>query len=139
MEKQQNVSLANWLDLSQMIAVVDSEMERQLKENVNLALNEFYVLHFLSIEESKKMRLQHLEERVGLSQSALSRLISRMEDKRCGVINRHVCTDDKRGIYISITDKGLKKLVEAEKVADGVLKQAVQQYPLLTDFYRTKT
>lgn len=137
MEKQQNTRLTDWLSLSQLIATVDSEMEAQLKGEVNLALNEFYVLHFLSVEESRKMRLQHLQEKVGLSQSALSRLIGRMEDKRCGVINRHICTDDKRGIYISITDKGLEKLITAEKIVDSVLEQASEQYPQLENFYKS--
>lgn len=136
--EQQNTRLADWLTLSQLIASIDNEMEAQLKEDVNLALNEFYVLHFLAIEGSRKMRLQHLQEKVGLSQSALSRLIGRMEDKRCGVINRHICTDDKRGIYISITDKGLEKLVKAEKIVDQVLKQAIQKHPLLAGFYKSK-
>lgn len=139
MEKQANTRLADWLSLSQLIATVDNEMEAQLKGDVNLALNEFYVLHFLSVEDSRKMRLQQLQEKVGLSQSALSRLIGRMEDKRCGVINRHICTDDKRGIYISITDKGLEKLIAAEKIVDTVLEQAIEQYPQLASFYKSIT
>ncbi|MGL4698069.1 MarR family winged helix-turn-helix transcriptional regulator [Enterococcus larvae] len=137
MENIQNTRLADWLAVSQLIAVVDNELEVQLKEEASLALNEFYVLYFLSIEESKKMRLQHLQEKVGLSQSALSRLISRMEDKRCGVINRHICTDDKRGIYVSITDKGLEKVEKAEDVVDTVLKQAFKEHMLLAGFYKS--
>lgn len=130
--------LADWLALSQLLANVDSCLEEQLKSEAGLALNEFYVLYFLSVERAKKMRLQQLQEKMPLSQSALSRLIGRMEDKRCGVIKRHICTDDKRGVYISVTDKGLEKVAAAEQVVDKVLREVFEQHPLLAGFYKSK-
>ncbi len=62
------------------------------------------------------MRLNDLIAHFDLSQSAMSRMIMRMEDKLCGVIERHSCQDDKRGIYIDLTQSGEKKLQRSKVV-----------------------
>lgn len=56
------------------------------------------------------MRLQQLQEMVGLSQSAISRLVVRLEAKSCGVLQRQICEDDRRGIYTRLTRLGEEKL-----------------------------
>jgi len=82
------------------------------------------VAYDLSISEHKSMRLQSLSELVGLSQSALSRLVVRMEKSSCGVIKKHSCEEDKRGIYISLTKKGeeIVKIIlkSLQKVLDDI-------------------
>ncbi len=48
--------------------------------------------------------MQNLVGRVHLSQSALSRLIARLE--RDGLVERSVCAEDRRGVYVALTGKG---------------------------------
>jgi len=116
-----------WLSLTKLQSNINDELERALQENYSLSLNEFLVLYFLSQTEEKKLRLQHLQEMVGLSQSALSRLVVRMEAKSCGALQRHICEDDRRGIYTSMTDFGEKKFDRALETFNQILESALSK------------
>ncbi|KGA96751.1 MarR family transcriptional regulator [Alkalihalobacillus alcalophilus ATCC 27647 = CGMCC 1.3604] len=105
-----NQMITNWLSFTNLQTKITNELERTLQENHQLSLKEFYVLLFLSETPEKKLRLQELQNMVGLSQSAMSRLVSRFEEKGCGALKRHICIDDRRAIYTSLTEEGEKKL-----------------------------
>lgn len=89
---------------------VAAVLEARLTENYELSLKEFYVLLFLSEAPEQKLKLQQLESMVGLSQSAVSRLVSRFEAKGCGALERKSCEADRRSIYTSLTTSGKTKL-----------------------------
>ncbi len=55
-------------------------------------------------EEGAQCRVQNLVGRVHLSQSALSRLIARLE--KDGLVERSMCAEDRRGIYVTLTRGG---------------------------------
>lgn len=112
-----------WLKYTQLQKRKYDELEQKLSYETNLSLNEFYVLYFLSQQENRKMRLNILEQKVGLSQSALSRMIVRMENKKNGLVVRKTCLDDKRGIYIELTDPGKSKLESAKLTMIESLKE----------------
>ncbi|MEV5027806.1 MarR family winged helix-turn-helix transcriptional regulator [Paenibacillus sp. LPE1-1-1.1] len=105
-----NEFLDNWLSLTNIQMSINNKLETALQENYSLSLKEFYVLYFLSQTNDKELRLLQLQEMVGLSQSAISRLVGRMEAKSCGALQRHVCEDDRRGIYTRMTELGEEKL-----------------------------
>ncbi|GED50230.1 MarR family transcriptional regulator [Carnobacterium maltaromaticum] len=98
-------------------------LETRLIEESNITLNEYYVLYFLNISEEKEMRLNDLQLEIGLSQSAMSRMISRMENKNCSLIERHCCMTDRRGIYIGITKSGFIKLKSSQKIVDSIVRK----------------
>ena len=54
-----------------------------------------------------------------LSQSALSRLIDRLEKN--GLVERCLCGEDRRGIYVVLTEAGLRRHAEAAPVRCEVL------------------
>lgn len=57
--------------------------------------------------EQKKMSLASLVPKVGLSHSALSRLVTRLEQHRSGLlVERQIDTNDKRSVEILIKEKG---------------------------------
>lgn len=121
---QENELLNNWLSITNIHMSINNELEGALHENYNLSLKEFYVLYFLSQTSGKKLRLQQLQEMVGLSQSAISRLVGRLEAKSCGVLERHICEDDRRGIYTCLTAKGEAKLQRCLDVFHDILRSA---------------
>nr|WP_235550122.1 hypothetical protein [Paenibacillus sp. Soil724D2] len=59
-----------WLSLAQIYSNVTDKLEQALLKEYDLSLKEFYVLNFISKSEDKELRLQQLQELVGLSQSA---------------------------------------------------------------------
>ena len=99
-----------WLSIDSIQNKVKKELENVLQAEYSLSLKEFYVLYHLSMAPDKKLRLQQLQEMIGLSQSALSRLVGNMEAKSCGALEKHVCTDDRRGTYTQLTNLGEQKL-----------------------------
>ncbi len=125
MELNQNRQLiTNWLTLSNIQMNISNELECVLQQHHQLALNEFYVLLYLSQAPEKKLKLQQLQNMVGLSQSAMSRLVSRFEAKGCGTLRRHICGDDRRAIYTSLTEEGEEKLKKAFVTFNETLKKA---------------
>ncbi|MEK3683907.1 MarR family winged helix-turn-helix transcriptional regulator [Paenibacillus sp. FSL R10-2736] len=119
-----NDLITSWLSLSHIQMNVAAALESKLVENYQLSLKEFYVLLFLSEAPEKKLKLQQLESMVGLSQSAVSRLVSRFEAKGCGALERKVCDDDRRSIYTSLTDIGQNKVDRAQVTVNEVLQEA---------------
>jgi DNA-binding MarR family transcriptional regulator len=91
MKNNQEIELLNtWLSITNIQSNINHELEMVLQENYKLSLKEFYVLYFLSQTDDKQLRLQQLQEMIGLSQSALSRLVGRLEAKSCGALQRQI-------------------------------------------------
>ena len=71
----------------------------------DLGVSEFEVLDRLASDDAhEQRRMQEIGAAVHLSQSALSRVVARLE--RDGLAERGMCTEDRRGIYVCITEAG---------------------------------
>ncbi|WP_422658057.1 MarR family winged helix-turn-helix transcriptional regulator [Paenibacillus sp. EC2-1] len=116
-----NDLITNWLTLTHIQMNVTNELEANLQAKHGLSINEFYLLLFLSEAPEKKLKLQKLESMVGLSQSAISRLVSRFEAKGCGALERKACDEDRRSIYTSLTPIGEGKLIRAQETFKDTL------------------
>ncbi len=89
------------------------EIDRALHPH-GLGASDFEVLDILATaapEEGEQCRVQNLAGRVHLSQSALSRLIARLE--KDGLVTRSVCVEDRRGVWVALTSKGRDLHAEA--------------------------
>jgi DNA-binding MarR family transcriptional regulator len=104
--------LERWRDLVTTHAVVRESLERALERNHQLSLSEYEVLRQLSAAPEGHLRMQELAEEIHLSQSALSRLVQRLEEE--GLATRGVCDYDRRGVWACITDRGRAAQKEAE-------------------------
>jgi DNA-binding MarR family transcriptional regulator len=106
-----------WRELLQRYHTTSCALDRTLRERHDLGLSEFEVLEQLvetpATCQSPARRMQELGERVQLSQSALSRVVARLE--RDGLVERTMCADDRRGIYVMLTDAG--RIRHADAVA----------------------
>src|ERR1700744_2264823 len=78
-----------WRPLPASHAAVCSALERELGERHGLGVSDFEVLERLAESADHQFRAQELAEAVHLSQSALSRLISRLEKN--GLVERCLC------------------------------------------------
>ncbi len=82
-------------------------MDFTLQNHFHLGLKEFYLLYYLVHSEQQKMSLASLVPKVGLSHSALSRLVTRLEQHRIGLlVERQLDTNDKRSVEVLIKEKG---------------------------------
>jgi DNA-binding MarR family transcriptional regulator len=62
---------------------------------------------------------------VHLSQSALSRLVGRLE--KDGLVSRGICAEDRRGVRVSLTDAGRERHAEARPVQRAVLQRMLSR------------
>ncbi|MFD3838655.1 MarR family winged helix-turn-helix transcriptional regulator [Streptomyces sp. NPDC058642] len=95
-----------WRDILGTHARTMCEIDRVLHPH-GLGASDFEVLDILAAEapaEGDLCRVQNLVGRVHLSQSALSRLIGRLE--KDGLVERSMCLEDRRGVWVTLTRKG---------------------------------
>ncbi|WP_031479907.1 MarR family winged helix-turn-helix transcriptional regulator [Streptomyces bicolor] len=95
-----------WRDILSVHARTMNEIDRVLHPH-GLGASDFEVLDILASatpQEGDQCRVQNLVGRVHLSQSALSRLIGRLE--KDGLVERSICAEDRRGVYVTLTRKG---------------------------------
>ncbi len=105
-------------------AKVNAALERDLQRNHRLSVTEFEALSRMAAKSEDGCRLQQLVDDVHISQSALSRLVTRLHDE--GLVDRRACADDRRGIYAHITDAGRARLAEAEATHADVLARTLR-------------
>ncbi|MGW0821723.1 MarR family winged helix-turn-helix transcriptional regulator [Streptomyces sp. NPDC002845] len=97
-----------WRDILAVHARTMCEIDRALHPH-GLGASDFEVLDILAseaaaAESGQQCRVQNIADRVHLSQSALSRLIGRLE--KDGLVERSVCQEDRRGVWVALTRKG---------------------------------
>ncbi|MBK3576335.1 MarR family transcriptional regulator [Streptomyces sp. MBT65] len=101
-KKAEQALVDQWREMLALHARTQCELDRALHRH-GLCGSDFEVLDVLS-GESCAFRVQEISERVHLSQSALSRLIARLE--KDGLVERGMCAEDRRGVRVTLTDKG---------------------------------
>ncbi|MEU8977276.1 MarR family transcriptional regulator [Streptomyces sp. NPDC048309] len=96
-----------WRDILAVHARTLCELDRELHRH-GLGASDFEVLDVLAegsaSDGDPSYRVQEISERVHLSQSALSRLIGRLE--KDGLVTRGMCAEDRRGVRVCLTPKG---------------------------------
>jgi len=111
-----------WRGLLDSHARAHCALERALKDH-DLGVSEFEVLERLAGDGGEQRRMQDLGEAVHLSQSALSRVVARLEED--GFATRGLCHEDRRGIYVCITDAGRKRYEAARPAHRSALAEAL--------------
>jgi DNA-binding MarR family transcriptional regulator len=117
--KKQDQLAAAWQELSARYAAVSGALGRELYERHGLSLHEFEVLSRLADDDHEQHRMQELADASHLTQSALSRLVARLEDE--GLVTRSMCESDRRGIYACIAPAGRTRYEEALPTYQAVL------------------
>ncbi|MFF6880319.1 MULTISPECIES: MarR family transcriptional regulator [unclassified Streptomyces] len=105
------------------------EIDRALHPH-GLGASDFEVLDMLATAapgEGEQCRVQNLVGRVHLSQSALSRLIARLE--KDGLVARSVCAEDRRGVWVALTAKGRGLHAEVLPLQRAALTRALGEEP----------
>ncbi|ASQ95733.1 MarR family transcriptional regulator [Streptomyces sp. 11-1-2] len=115
-----------WCALSSLHGRIETHIERALQAGHDLSVREFSVLNVLSGQhdgDGGHLRMKQLADSVVLSQSATTRLVTRLEDR--GLLSRYICPSDRRGIYTNVSAEGLKLLEEARPTHDAALREAL--------------
>ncbi|MDG3010356.1 MarR family transcriptional regulator [Rhodococcus sp. D2-41] len=114
---------ASWHEVMGRYHRLTCALDRALGSAHGLSSSEFDVLEQLYTHDEPKMKMATLAELVHLSQSALSRLVSRLE--KDGLLARNVCTTDRRAMWTSLTDAGRRRYEEARPTHRSTLRADV--------------
>ena len=112
-----------WRTLLERHARTTSALERRLQQEHALGVSEYEVLERLATAETDERRMQELAEAVHLSQSALSRVVARLEAD--GLVKRGMCPSDRRGIMACITESGRERYESALPTHRAVLSETL--------------
>ncbi|MFG2573978.1 MarR family winged helix-turn-helix transcriptional regulator [Streptomyces sp. NPDC048481] len=111
-----------WRDMLALHARTQCELDRALHRH-GLCGSDFEVLDVLAgsraPDGSCAYRVQEIAERVHLSQSALSRLVARLE--KDALVERRLCAEDRRGVRVALTAKGRTLHADVRPVQRAVL------------------
>ncbi|GAA2042388.1 MarR family transcriptional regulator [Catenulispora yoronensis] len=112
-----------WDDVVALHARVEGDLGAELARRHGLGLSEYRALGHLAAAEKGELRMSELATAVGLNQSSVTRLATRLYD--AGYAVRDLCPDDKRGIYAVITDAGRTRHAEAQRTYRRTLTTAL--------------
>jgi DNA-binding MarR family transcriptional regulator len=85
------------------------------------------VLITLESAPGRKRRMAELADSVLLSRSGMTRLVDRLEKDK--LLERDTCTDDGRGCYAVLTDRGAELLATARPThLDGVRERFLRHF-----------
>lgn len=117
-----------WCALSLLHQRIEARIERALQAAHELSAREYSLLALLSRQHNGPgghLRMQQVADALVLSQSATTRLVTRLEDR--GLLNRYLCDTDRRGIYTDVTQAGLTLLDQARPTNDAALRAALDE------------
>ena len=89
-----------------LLEALDSDLDGH-----DLSMADYEVLAQLSDAPDRRMRMSELAEIAMLSKSRLSHRMKVME--KAGWVRRELCTEDKRGSFAVMTEKGWRAIVKA--------------------------
>lgn len=93
-----------WKQLSVLVAEVSNQLDKKLGRSVGVGLSEFLALNTLASGDPAGVRMQLLADTLGLNQSSVSRLVTRLEER--GLASRSTPEGDRRGVLATITERG---------------------------------
>ncbi|HCL66355.1 MAG TPA: MarR family transcriptional regulator [Rhizobium sp.] len=129
-----------WLKLTQAVAEVETEIGKILQARHGLGLSEYRALQILAQSPDSELRMQELASHLRLNQSSVSRMAERLE--RGGLTVRDLCSDDKRGVYTVLTDRGRSRFEDARTDYEEALNVALKKHGceelLSLKLFRTK-
>ena len=101
-----------------------SDVDEELRRQHGLSVHAFEVLlHLAVFTPKRRARMATLAQRLPLSQSRVSRLIAELE--RDGLRQRSSAEDDRRGVVVELTPRGVDAFVEAQETALAGLDRAM--------------
>lgn len=124
---QDNNLINYWINFSKFHYRVNRSLDTLLQDKFNIVVNEFFLLVFLDETEEKTLRISQLQDKVGISQSALSRLIHRLETHTKQPVTRSKSSTDKRSVYITLTEDGHKFLEDITKEINHTLSESLSE------------
>lgn len=93
-----------WRSIQDAYFRTSCAIDRALEAKFDIGLNEFEILDLVAESSDTACRMKALGERTPMTQSAVSKVVDRLE--KAGLLARHSCADDRRSLFLELTDAG---------------------------------
>ncbi|BBH63354.1 MarR family transcriptional regulator [Actinoplanes sp. OR16] len=103
--------MRSWLNLAQVLILMPTALDRQLREDTGIPHAYYQILANLSASPGQSMRMTDLARMVGTTTSRLSHAVASLEQR--GWVQREACPNDKRGQVACLTELGMDTLRSA--------------------------
>ena len=121
------VELGAWRGMLRVHTALVKELDAELAAAHDLPLSSYEVLITLESAPGRKRRMAELADSVLLSRSGMTRLVDRLEKDQ--LLVRDTCTDDGRGCYAVLTERGAELLRDARPThLDGVRERFLRHF-----------
>jgi DNA-binding MarR family transcriptional regulator len=127
-DRESTADVREWREILARHADLSCALDRELQSGHALGMSEYEVLERLAELPEQSAKVQTIAKSVHLSQSALSRVIGRLET--AGLVERHMCAEDRRAVNVRLTTEGLTRQTEAQPTQRRVLAERLHA-PLL--------
>ena len=112
---------AEWAEVMTRYHRTACVLDRELLARHEISASEFELLqHLHDAGKACSARMHDLAETVHLSQSALSRIVTRLE--RDGLVERTTCSDDRRAQFVQLTAAGRQRYRKARPTQRAILR-----------------
>ena len=119
--------LGAWRGLLRVHSALVKALDAELAAAHDLPLSSYEVLITLETAPGHKRRMAELADSVLLSRSGMTRLVDRLE--REGLLVRDTCTDDGRGCFAVLTERGSELLAQARPThLEGVRERFLKHF-----------
>ena len=132
-ERTDDVLAERWHDLMGRYHRISCTLDRALQAEHGLSASDFEVLQLLfgavggtgqrCSSEAGWVQMHELGQHVHLTQSALSRQVTRLE--KAGLVERATCVNDRRSVQTRITQIGASRFVQARPTQRAVLRESL--------------
>lgn len=104
-----------WRAIQSAYLKTSNTLDRELSAKHGIGLNEFETLDLLAEytagHSAETCRMKDLTALSPMTQSALSKIVDRLE--KAGYVRRAACADDRRALFVELTDAGTRLHADA--------------------------
>lgn len=113
-------SLKFFLNLNVVQAQLSKRFDLKLSSH-GISLNDFLILYHISQAPDEKLRRMDLAEKIGLTASGITRMLSPLE--KMGLVRREANSRDARVSYVKLAPSGKRILNDAIGTAEATTEQ----------------
>lgn len=117
-------ALKFFLNLNVVQSVASKRFDTKLHSH-GISLNDFLILYHIANEPDEKLRRTDLAEKIGLTASGVTRILSPLE--KLGFVKKEVNTRDARVSYVKLSPAGKRILNEALATAEATAEQILPE------------